>query len=112
MLPEIVVGYDAFSGGVWVKLHNTGRDACPFTIAANAYFTNGPWTASVPPMGEVIQRWALPNSGNWYDFTVSSPAAPGFTRRFAGRVETKKPSISDPAMGGPAIGDRLQVGAT
>ena len=34
--------------------------------------------------------------GGWYDFTAT---ASGFTRRFAGRVETGRPSISDPAMG-------------
>jgi phospholipase C len=35
-------------------------------------------------------------SGNWYDLLVE---APGFARRFAGRVETGRNSISDPAMG-------------
>ncbi len=109
LLPEIVVGYDAFNGGVFVKLHNTGQASCMFTVTANAYFSNGPWTATVAPLGEIVQRWALASSGNWYDFTVTAQGAPGFTRRFAGRVETKKASISDPAMGGQAIGDRLQI---
>jgi phospholipase C len=31
---------------------------------------------------------------------------PGYTRRFAGRVETGKDSISDPAMGGSARQDQ------
>ena len=35
-------------------------------------------------------------SGNWYDLLVE---APGFSRRFAGRVEIGRDSISDPAMG-------------
>jgi len=35
--------------------------------------------------------------GGWYDFTLAGPG--GLTRRFAGRVETGKDSVSDPAMG-------------
>ncbi|RZL89201.1 MAG: DUF756 domain-containing protein, partial [Variovorax sp.] len=37
----------------------------------------------------------LKKSGDWYDFTVTSE---NFERRFAGRVETGKPGVSDPAM--------------
>ena len=76
MLPEIVVGFDAFNGGVFVKLHNTGQASCMFTVTANAYFTNGPWTATVAPLGEIVQRWALASSGNWYDFTVTAQGRP------------------------------------
>ena len=36
------------------------------------------------------------DSGAWYDITVS---AEGFERRLAGRIETGRHSISDPAMG-------------
>jgi phospholipase C len=41
-------------------------------------------------------------SGGWYDITVTDPAHPTWLRRFAGRIETGRDSISDPAMGGPA----------
>ena len=40
-------------------------------------------------------HWDLAGSGRWYDFTVT---ADNLERRFAGRVETGKPSVSDPAM--------------
>ncbi|MGR5475502.1 phospholipase domain-containing protein [Vibrio astriarenae] len=40
----------------------------------------------------------MARQGNWYDFTVTVPQG-GFTRRFAGRMETGKDSVSDPAMG-------------
>jgi phospholipase C len=39
------------------------------------------------------------DSGNWYDFVVTCAASPGFVRRFAGRMETGKDAVSDPAMG-------------
>ena len=35
-------------------------------------------------------------SGNWYDLTIK---ADNFLRRFAGRIETGKHGVSDPAMG-------------
>ncbi len=38
--------------------------------------------------------------GNWYDITLLT--AQGFGRRFAGRMETRKNSVSDPAMARPA----------
>ena len=38
------------------------------------------------------------NSG-WYDFSVIMEGHPHFEKRYAGRVETGKDSISDPAMG-------------
>jgi len=36
----------------------------------------------------------------WYDFSVTIGGNPGYQQRFAGRVETGRWSISDPAMGG------------
>lgn len=35
----------------------------------------------------------------WYDFTVQVKGYPEFTRRFAGRVETGRESVTDPVMG-------------
>ena len=45
----------------------------------------------------------LRSSGGWYDITVTDPTRPAWLRRFAGRVETGRDSISDPAMVGPAL---------
>ena len=53
--------------------------------------------------------WALKASGNWYDFSVSVPALAGYTRRFAGRLETGEHLISDPAMYGTAVSDQLAI---
>jgi phospholipase C len=52
------------------------------------------------PAGKVIRhRWSLQHSANWYDFSVTADRVDGFERRFAGRVETGKHGLSDPAMG-------------
>jgi len=58
--------------------------------------SNGPWTVLVAPKAIARQSWKVSESGNWYDFTIS---APGFERRFAGRMENGGNLISDPAMG-------------
>jgi phospholipase C len=39
----------------------------------------------------------LSKSGNWYDLTARTDQ--GFLRRFAGRLETGKDGVSDPAVG-------------
>ncbi|HTN38986.1 MAG TPA: phospholipase C, phosphocholine-specific [Arachidicoccus sp.] len=41
----------------------------------------------------------LQSSGGWYDFTVKVEGYGDFSRRYAGRVETGKESITDPYMG-------------
>ena len=38
-------------------------------------------------------------SYGWYDFSVQIDGIKNFERRFSGRVETGKPSKSDPYMG-------------
>jgi phospholipase C len=43
--------------------------------------------------------WNLDSTGWWYDLMVTSNTDPSFLRRFAGRVETGRHSVSDPAMG-------------
>jgi phospholipase C len=40
----------------------------------------------------------LARSSQWYDFGVTIVGAAHYLRRFAGRVETGKPGITDPAM--------------
>ncbi|MCY1554258.1 Non-hemolytic phospholipase C [compost metagenome] len=68
-------------------------------VAPNAYYANHErWTLTVPAGGQVEQHWALSGSGGWYDFTASLQEDPAYLRRFAGRVETGRPSVTDPAM--------------
>jgi phospholipase C len=95
---EIEVGYEALSGAVSATFTNNGSKDVQVTLAANAYASAflRPQTLFVPPRRSAVQRWEMAAIGSWYDFTAT---ASGFTRRFAGRVETGRPSISDPAMG-------------
>jgi phospholipase C len=49
--------------------------------------------------GTALCHWSLADSGQWYDFAVTCSSDPAFYRRFAGRVETGRHTVSDPAMG-------------
>jgi phospholipase C len=95
--PEVRVCYDVVNNAVYLTIMNTGNAATHVTVSANAYRTDGPWTYVVPPGMQVEPYWTLETVGGWYDFTLS--AENGLTRRFAGRVETGKDSVSDPAIG-------------
>lgn len=97
--PEVRVCYDIANGDVYLKLRNDGAAPCSFQVSANAYRGEGPWTFTVEPGQEVEQGWSLADSGAWYDLSVTVDEAAGFLRRVAGRVETGRHSVSDPAMG-------------
>jgi phospholipase C len=102
--PEAQLGYER--GELLILLRNAGPRACRFELTPNAYAWGGHRTLSVGPHAELEHRVSLRQSGHWYDFTVEVDHLGGYARRFAGRVETGRDSISDPAMGGPALGDR------
>ncbi|HJS34552.1 MAG TPA: phospholipase domain-containing protein, partial [Pseudoxanthomonas sp.] len=95
--PEIQVGYESRSGDVYLRVRNSGKETGSVTITSNAYRDDdGPWTMKKIKAGDTdTKHWNLKKSGDWYDFTVTSE---NFERRFAGRVETGKPGVSDPAM--------------
>ena len=94
--PSLQVAYDVGGGAVGARLRNSGAAPVAFRIVANAYRKDGPWAVPVAPNATAERSWIVSDSGNWYDFTIS---APGFERRFAGRMENGDNLISDPAMG-------------
>ncbi|HRO46897.1 phosphocholine-specific phospholipase C [Agriterribacter sp.] len=95
--PEIKLKYNHRKGGIAVSLHNPHSVAIPVSMVSNAYGYNVPAAFELAPGKTRRIQWLLANSGNWYDFSIQS--GNGFLHRFAGRVETEKHSISDPAMG-------------
>ncbi|WP_447778113.1 phosphocholine-specific phospholipase C [Variovorax boronicumulans] len=98
--PEIQVCYEACSPAeLTLKLHNISSTSCSFVVTAEAYRNDGPWTIEVVAGGVGQLNWSLADSGNWYDFSATCSTQKIFQRRFAGRVENGKDSVSDPAMG-------------
>ena len=85
------------SGNGVLRLRNNG-DACSVTITDHGY------KAQYPPRPLAAGEEAavtLPLSKNqgWHDFSVRVNGYKGFERRYAGRIETGRDSISDPQMG-------------
>lgn len=57
------------------------------------------WTVTVRAGGQSELHWQFDSTGHWYDFVVTTDSDASFSRRMAGRVETGRHSVSDPAMG-------------
>jgi len=93
--PEITLDYNHRKGGISVSI-KAGESSVDVTVYSNAYDYGGPWSINIAPGEKKKKSWLLQSSGNWYDFSVK--AGDLYLRRFAGRVETGKPGISDPAM--------------
>jgi phospholipase C len=104
--PEIRVEYDCGRDGIRLALVNHGDHACTFRLSANAYHHRfEPLTFRVRARAYRDHFLSLEHSANWYDFTVQVVGLAGYTRRFAGHLETGRHSLSDPAMGGRARGE-------
>lgn len=104
-LPEVQASYEAREGSVTLRLSNAGRAPCTFAIASEAY-AYAPVRVQVAGHAEARHTFSLDDSGHWYDFSLRVPECAGFFRRLAGRVETGRHGISDPAMGGEALADQ------
>jgi phospholipase C len=77
-------------------LTNTGGAAVRVTVT-DAYAGGHPTGYHLRPGARVTHTADLRRSHGWYDLSVTADRAPAFLRRFAGHVETGRPSASDPA---------------
>ncbi|MBK7097737.1 MAG: DUF756 domain-containing protein [Sphingobacteriales bacterium] len=53
----------------------------------------------LPSRGKILVSLNTEKNKGWYDFSVHDKSSSTFLRKYAGRVENGKDSISDPAMG-------------
>jgi phospholipase C len=93
-MPEVALEYDVPNFAIRLVATNTGSGNAILIARASAYRSDGPWTLRVPRGRRVVHEWSLIASHQWYDYTVTSE---DFERRFAGRMETGEPGVSDPA---------------
>jgi phospholipase C len=96
---EVVVRYDRTHGRLILRLANPADQPRMLRIVANAYRREGSVAVRVAARAESERTWELHESGHWYDLSVIDTAAPDFLRRVAGRVETGRDGVSDPAFG-------------
>jgi len=94
--PEIELEYDHQKGDISIHLQNGSRTPLHIEIEANAYEYEKFDPISLAAGKRLKKYIRLDKSSNWYDFTVKTTN--GFSHRFAGRVETGRAGISDPAM--------------
>jgi len=88
--------YNHHKGKIGLEIFNKSSLSIDLIITSNAYDYGPPLNMQLRDGKSVKKKWNLKQSGNWFDFSVSS--GKDFLRRFAGRVETSKHGISDPAM--------------
>lgn len=100
---EVQLVPDPAAGQVVLTLRNTGQRTCQFKVCRNRYDEAVLGTFSVGGRGQRVLRIDVRPWGNWYDLSVQVLGQPDFLRRMAGRMEDGQPSISDPAMHGPAL---------
>jgi len=96
--PEAQVCYSPCDKLIYLKIHNVDGAPGTVTVSANAYVQGGPWKLDFGA-GRIrmsMLSWNLGATGGWYDFSATTVG--GYTRRFAGRMETGQDTISDPAM--------------
>ena len=94
--PEIMLSYKYNKGSLSLEVASKYHLPIDILVTGNAYDYGKPVSLKIPAGAAVHKSWNLRDSGNWYDFSVTSGNK--FLRRFAGRLETGKHSISDPAM--------------
>jgi phospholipase C len=94
---DVALAYRASERAVELQLANGNEKPVSLSLESRVY---GPVTTRKIELSAHETKslqWDLSTSGNWYDLTLL--AGRGFLRRFAGRLETGKNGISDPAMG-------------
>ncbi|MBN9617055.1 MAG: phospholipase C, phosphocholine-specific [Acidobacteriales bacterium 59-55] len=93
---EARVHYDRQSGDVYLTLTNNGPEQCTMT-AHNRYGDAETRSYQLEPGATLEDRWPLASSSGWFDLSIVHAGDSVFLRRFAGHVETGRPSTSDPA---------------
>jgi phospholipase C len=105
--PSVSVLHEKRGPELIVSLRNR-TDAKERIIATPTAYADRlkPWTAQLAAKsGSASHDWRLKATHGWYDFTLTRASDPVWRIRIAGRVESGAPSMSDPAMGGPAVMD-------
>nr|WP_256377504.1 phospholipase domain-containing protein [Pontibacter sp. SGAir0037] len=90
------------AGNIELKIVNTSKTPFTLNITDHAYKANNhTLVVQASGSGREVQsvRLNLKQSFGWYDFSIKINGNNTFEKRFAGRVETGKPSYSDPFMG-------------
>ncbi|HET7868423.1 MAG TPA: alkaline phosphatase family protein, partial [Burkholderiaceae bacterium] len=116
--PEVRVAYDAAEGGLRLEARNEGPGPLVLKVRSNKLYgkleatksrdfpgheqgrgAGTEWELRLHGRSTQSLHWNLDSTGWWYDLVVTCDADTSFLRRFAGRMETGRHSVSDPGMG-------------
>ncbi len=85
------------TGNIEIKIKNSGRQKLTVEVTDNAYKGNVQTkTLNAGAQASIIVDSS--KSSGWYDLSVKVNGQDNFEKRYAGRVETGKVSITDPVM--------------
>ncbi|MDB5457651.1 MAG: phospholipase phosphocholine-specific [Caulobacter sp.] len=102
----LVVGstQDRSRGRVLLALRNVAAAPIEALVTPNAYDgAHNPWRIRIAPGAQVTHAWSLAKTGGWYDLSITVTAQSAWLQRLAGRVESGRDTVSDPALGGAAL---------
>jgi phospholipase C len=97
---ESAPGRKGLSGNIVLHLENHSRQSLLVAVTDTTYGAS-PIHITVTPGTRKATQLKLTKNHGWYDFAVTTPAYPGFSRRFAGHVDTGNLSYTDPSMANP-----------
>ena len=96
LMPEVSLTYSPSDQTIIFSISNEGARTRTVRVAANAYETFAQTRVLAAGRRWLLSR-PLKDFGNWYDYSVTVDGVESYSRRLAGRMETGKDGISDPA---------------
>jgi phospholipase C len=95
---EVECAYDPSRGRLVLTLRSPAQ-ARRLTVEGG-FYAHGPVRTYQLGAGEEVQdAWRLSGTGHWYDLIVRDVSDRAWVRRLAGRMETGRHGVSDPAIG-------------
>jgi len=86
------------TGNAVIKITNNTRQEQHVSLSDNAY-KSGKQVKNIPAGKTVMIVPNLLKNHNWYDVSLMVQGNDSFAKRYAGRIETGRPTVSDPFMG-------------
>lgn len=78
-----------------LDLTNDSRRAATLTVTSTNYRSDGPWRYHLTAGAKTtISFNTVADQHGWYDFTITCPTDPSWTRRVVGHIETGQASVS------------------
>jgi phospholipase C len=97
--PDLELEYHPAQRAIGLRARTAGGAAVVIDVTPGAYEGES-LALPLASDGRVTrERWSIAHSADWYDFSVRCEAQPGWSQRFAGRMETGRHGVSDPALG-------------